>query len=290
MYFHLIQFTLLNIFIHTISDMSNQITEDESGTVKKKIKDMNHDEFKEYKRVKERKRRENLSADKKREIREKDKTYQASRVGEQRERMEGLRSLRTEEEIQFENIQARHNMRRFRIGDSDCEEQEDEKKSEERIFLEWYSFFKQNEEARYLLNEKIPDWYARCMDKDMEEKEKRKKEQAESEKNREEQRIKELENQKLAEKGEICVCEYEIDCKYCQDVYEKEKDLFEPNTFSKEEELEFERQDLEAYKKCIREEKKEKGRKKAELARQPMPALPEREMCLYESLCKYTFC
>ena len=194
--------------------------------------------------------------------------------------------FRTEEVVQFENIQARQSMRRFRredIEDSE-EEQEDEKNLEERELLEWYTFFKKNEEAKSLLNMKNPDLYVRCMDKDVEEEEKRRMEQAQNEKRREEQKIQELENQKLAEKGKICVCEYDTDCKYCSDVYENEKDLYEPNPFSKEEESEFERQELEAYKKNIREERNEKRRKKAELARQPMPALPEREMCLYERI------
>ena len=94
--------------------MSNQIIEDEIGKGKKKIKEMNQDELREYKRLKERKRRENMSEDKKRNIREKDKIYQGSRLEERREIQQGLRNLRTEEVVQFENIQARQSMRRFR--------------------------------------------------------------------------------------------------------------------------------------------------------------------------------
>ena len=134
------------------------------------------------------------------------------------------------------------------------------------------------------MENKIPNWFAKCKALEVEEKEIESNRKVEFEKKMEEDRIKENEQQKLAEKGEICVCEVDINCKFCFDVFESEQNLDEPNPFSKEEDLAFEKQELEAYRKHIREERNEKRRKKVELARQPMKALPEREMCAYERI------
>ena len=253
----------------------------EKHNQKTKIKDMSDEELKDYNRLKQQERRRTNSDEKKQGIMEKDRLYQASKLKEQKQRMQDIRNLRSDDKVEFDNISQKHTRRKNRRQNNEDDKISVEKDEECK---EWYSYFKKNDETKEIMKKYIPFWHSKCKVLELEDKKKERNKQVEDDKKRKDEILKDILRQDMAEKGEICVCDEDTDCKYCEDIHESEKNLCEHNTWTKEEELEFERQEMDEYRKKKKEDRNEKRRKKAEKARLPMPALPETEMCLYEKI------
>ena len=81
---------------------------------------------------------------------------------------------------------------------------------------------------------------------------------------------------------EECVCDIDINCKYCEEVYENEKNLVQ--TISPEEKERFDKEDLEQYKIMQRNERKLRRKMIKEKLLKPLPPLPERELSQYEKI------
>ena len=245
---------------------------------KKKIKDMSKEELKEYKRLKQMERRENLTDQQKKEVADKDKMYQATRLNQQRDRMSEARSNRSEEHLQFDNIKSKFTMRKLRKKVNEGDELEGKiEENENEECEDWYNFFMQSEESKRIMEIEIPQIYSKCEAL-------KKKRQEEKLTIEQEEKLNEIEKKRMEENGEICVCEHSDECEFCETQFEDENIFNKQHEFTKEEEKEFEKQELEQYRRHKREERNEKRREKAERARQPMQALPERELCLFERI------
>ena len=81
---------------------------------------------------------------------------------------------------------------------------------------------------------------------------------------------------------ENCICDYDINCPYCKAQQEAEKSLYP--IISKEESARYEKEELEDYKRIIKNKRKEKRMALLEKAKQPMPPLPVRELSEYEKI------
>ena len=130
---------------------------------KKKIKDMSKEELKEYKRLKQMERRENLTDQQKKEVADKDKMYQATRLNQQRDRMSEARSNRSEEHLQFDNIKSKFTMRKLRKKVNEGDELEGKiEENENEECEDWYNFFMKSEESKRIMEIEIPQIYSKC--------------------------------------------------------------------------------------------------------------------------------
>ena len=99
--------------------------------------------------------------------------------------------------------------------------------------------------------------------------------------NEEHRKSKEIEKGAFDEM-ENCICDYDIDCPYCKAQNEAEKSLY--LIISKEESARYEKEELEGYKKMLKNNRKEKRKALLEKAKLPMPPLPDRELSEYEKI------
>ena len=85
---------------------------------------------------------------------------------------------------------------------------------------------------------------------------------------------------------EECSCDYDIDCKYCNNLSDEDKNLtaLAEHTWTQEEERQFEEKEMNEYRENKRIERNKKRKEKSEDLRKPAPPLPERELCLYEKI------
>ena len=228
--------------------------------MEKKIKEMSKLEFREYKKIKERERRNNLTSLQKAENNwiDKDRKMEA-------------RSQLSNELKEYEQICARQRMRRLRkklkneknVNDTEKDESQilnDDLKSEK----DWFDFYKQNDKTKNILKEKASDLFAKFEDKEKKETEE----------------IENKERNEIDEISEKCVCDFDVDCAFCIEIHENEKGLCEDSNWTKEDE----EKEFAEYKAMVNNERKDKRRQNALKAKQPIPALPERELCQYEQI------
>ena len=89
-----------------------------------------------------------------------------------------------------------------------------------------------------------------------------------------------IETDKDKHSEEECECEYSDECKYCESVYENEKGLLEHYSETEEDKA----AEMKEYKDMKNEIRREKYREKVEKTKEPISALPERELCEYEKI------
>ena len=181
-----------------------------------------------------------------------------------RKRKYKSRSQRKQEVKQYENIVARQMMRKIRKEkkQSDDSEMKELENSKDKECKEWLKFFQQSEETKNILQERAPDWFAKCEEIEVERTER------------------ENERRQMTADNDQCICDYDVNCPYCEAIYEDEKGLYEIVEWTKEDQ----ERELAQYKAMINEERREKRKEKAMKAKEPMPPLPDRELCEYEKI------
>ena len=87
-----------------------------------------------------------------------------------------------------------------------------------------------------------------------------------------------IERRKIVEEmtsdDEKCVCDIDINCEYCEKVYEKEKNLV--HIISPEEKKQLEKEELEQNKIMQRNKKRSQRKRIKEKFLKPLPPLPEK--------------
>ena len=148
------------------------------------------------------------------------------------------------------------------------------KKNQDDLFQDLYRFYRTTEEAKKIIIMEYPNFSQEFenlikVDADQKIELDRKHEIVEKEKG-----------------TEHCVCEYDIDCKYCNDQFENEQNLYADaiNTWTELEEQEFKEKELKAIRTQKRIERKRKRKLKSEEAMKPLPPLPIRELSEYEKI------
>ena len=183
------------------------------------------------------------------------------------------RMSKFEEKVIFNRINKKYEQRERRlkgtIDDNELEEKKNRNQADQ--VQELYQFFQKNVKARLILKSENKDLYNTFIS--LEEKEK-------DEKTKYKRRYEDDEEKESS----ICICEFDINCKYCEDVFENERCLNDEGTWTKEEEREFEEKELEEYRRNKRIERNRKRKEKVEEARKPLPPLPLRDLCLYEKI------
>ena len=95
-----------------------------------------------------------------------------------------------------------------------------------------------------------------------------------------------IERRKIVEEmtsdDEKCVCDIDINCEYCEKVYEKEKNLV--HIISPEEKKQLEKEELEQNKIMQRNKKRSQRKRIKEKFLKPLPPLPEKELSQYEKI------
>ena len=85
--------------------------------------------------------------------------------------------------------------------------------------------------------------------------------------------------------SEICCCDFDTNCEYCENLFEDDKLINELAPSITEEELrKFEDEEFEQYKRMKKIERNRKHREKVEGLKKPAPPLPTRELCEYEKM------
>ena len=141
-------------------------------------------------------------------------------------------------------------------------------KNQSDLFEDLYQFYKTTDEARNITVREYPDLCPRFEAlRNAEVEEKKKCESAEK---------------KRKTIVENCVCDYDINCKYCEDQHGDEQNLYADaiNMFTEIEEQKFAEEELQAIRNIKKIERKEKTRE----AKRPLPPLPIRELSLYEKI------
>ena len=172
----------------------------------------------------------------------------------------------------FEAIKQKYRYRdsKVKAGRDEAKKEAMKNKNHEDHFKDLYTFFKTNQESKNILSSEHAD--LRSKFKDLEDAEKRGK----------------IECKKGDKKAEVeeCSCDYDIDCKYCNNLIDEDKNLnaLAEHTWTQEEERQFEEKEMNEYRENKRIERNKKRKEKSEDLRKPAPPLPERELCLYEKI------
>ena len=99
------------------------------------------------------------------------------------------------------------------------------------------------------------------------------------------QRKKKESNEYEIDESEICCCDFDTNCEYCEKLFEDDKMINELAPSITEEELrKFEDEELEEYQRMKKIERNRKHREKLEGLKKPAPPLPTRELCEYEKI------
>ena len=147
-------------------------------------------------------------------------------------------------------------------------------KNQSDLFQDLYQFYKTTDEARKITVREYPDLcpkFEALKNTEVEERKKLSK------------KYESVEKKAIVEN---CVCDYDINCKFCEDQHGDEGNLYADaiNTFTEKEEQKFAEEELQAIRNLKKIERKEKRKEKTKEAKRPLPPLPIREMSLYEKI------
>ena len=148
------------------------------------------------------------------------------------------------------------------------------KKNQDDLFQDLYPLYRTTEEAKKIIIREYPNFcpeFEKLIKADAD------------------QKIELERKNEIVEKEKVtehCICEYDIDCKYCKDQFENEQNLYADaiNTWTELEEQEFKEKELKAIRTLKRIERKKKRKLKSVEAMKPLPPLPIRELSQYEKI------
>ena len=126
-------------------------------------------------------------------------------------------------------------------------------------FKIWFMYFSQSEEKKMVLKKNENSLYLQCIEI----------QRKNSEKERDHKIV-------LDE----CVCDIDVDCKFCKDVLEIEKNLQGEYNWT----IEDEAAELEEYKLLKKKERREKHIETVRKMKLPIDALPDRELSKYDMI------
>ena len=165
----------------------------------------------------------------------------------------------SKERKEYETIWSKHKRREFRRRKL---HKAQSKKEAAQEIEDWYRYFMKSEESENILSKNNKEVFLKC----------------------EELKIQRQENSIETDKDKIpeeeCECEYSVECKYCNSVYENEKGLLEHFSETEEDKA----AEMKEYKDMKNEQRREKYKEKVEKTKEPISALPERELCEYEKI------
>ena len=130
------------------------------------------------------------------------------------------------------------------------------KKNQDNLFQDFYRLYRTTEEAKKIIIREYPNFcpeFEKLIKADAD------------------QKIELERKNEIVEKEKVtehCICEYDIDCKYCKDQFENEQNLYADaiNTWTK------------------KDRKKKEEKTKSVEAMKPLPPLPIRELSQYEKI------
>lgn len=176
----------------------------------------------------------------------------------------------------FENIKRKYKYREEKLKtELDKDEVLTKKnKNESDLFQDLYQFYKTTDEARNITVREYPELCPKFEDlRNTEEEEKKKYESV---------------AKKVKTVVEDCVCDFDLNCKFCEGQHDDEKNFYADalNVFTELEEQQFVKEELQAIRNLKKKERKEKRTEKTREAKKPLPPLPFRELSLYEKIRK----
>ena len=232
----------------TAEDSSEEIVENSNGS--ENIKESNDNQY----QVQDLDDEEETDCSES-EIETQEASYEKTKKGE-RERKKKMRGKRSKELKEYENIVKKLSMRKLRRLRVYKPESETDIKDDLKI---WFNFFSQSETTKMLLQKKENSLYLQCIETQSKMTERK------------------SDHENVLDQ---CVCDFDVDCKFCKNVLESEKNLQEDYNLTVEEEA----SELEYYNSFKKKERREKHKEMSRKMKLPIDALPERELSKYEKI------
>ena len=188
----------------------------------------------------------------------------------ERERKQTERLNKSKESKDYENVLQKHKKRKIRreINKKDPTEADISEELET-----WFDFFNRNDETKNIMRDKNPTIYAKCHELKINKEIEKRKEMENKD------RDKKIKDSEYINEEDECVCDYDVNCKFCSSIAEAEKGIIQYYKMTPEEE-----EENEVYKLLQRNLRKEKRQEIVRKSMLPLAPLPERELCEYEKI------